>query len=129
VGRIWSNRSSGKLTDLERRQILTQLIGWQQPIDHLATLMSSVPWDSDSDLVTLTSAHILDVLDRFVVGTCSAADIERWANLIECREDIAHQTAEIAEAIHVLANPLLMGALTPDLAQELRSSLSPPGQD
>ena len=118
-----------RLNDAERRNILIELIEWRQPISQLTALMRSVPWDSDREVVQLTQAHILDVLRRFEAGLCSPAEVEDWANLIECREDIAHQTEQVTEAIYVLANPILTDPLTPALADQLRADLALAGSE
>ena len=74
-------------------------------------------WDSD-ELVTLTVDHIQSVLERYVGGELSAAEVEHWADLIECRDDISYDET-IKELISELANPVLSGRLNVLKAQSL----------
>lgn len=39
----------------------------------------------------------------------SSDEIEKWANFLECREDIDYESVECEDMIYVLANPLLSG--------------------
>jgi hypothetical protein len=47
----------------------------------------------------------------------SEKEIEDWANLVECREDI--ELDDVLDVISILANPLLKGVLTQDRAKKL----------
>ena len=78
-------------------------------------------------MVVLTTDHILSVLRRFQEGELIAADVEAWADLIECREDIDYQPGRdeaIVEAIFVLANPVLNGSLDEALTDQVIALIS-----
>ncbi len=111
---------------VSRVSVLSDLIAFGKPIDLLAAIVSDMGW-SETPVVILTADHILSVLRRFQAGELTAADVEAWADLIECREDIDYQPErdeEILEAIYVLANPVLNGALDEALADQVMVSLS-----
>ena len=106
--------------------MLTDLITFGKPIDVLVAIVGDVGW-SETPVVVLTTDHILSVLRRFQEGELTAADVEAWADLIECREDIDYQPErddEIVEAIFVLANPVLNGSLDEALTDQVIASIS-----
>ena len=107
--------------------MLSDLITCGKPIDVLSVIVSDLGW-SETPVVVLTADHILSVLQRFQSGELTAADVEAWADLIECREDIDYQPErdeEILEAIYVLANPVLNGPLDEALTDQVIASLLP----
>ena len=74
----------------------------------------------------MTIDHIQSVLERYVRGGLSAAEVEDWADLIECRDDISyeeHRMETIKELIFELANPVLSGRLNVLMAQSLLDRL------
>ncbi|AZO46597.1 MAG: hypothetical protein EOS58_22490 [Mesorhizobium sp.] len=111
---------------VSRVSVLSDLVTCGKPIDVLAATMSDLGW-SETPMVVLTTDHILSVLRRFQSGELTAADVEAWADLIECREDIDYQPdrhEDILEAIYVLANPVLNGPLDEALTDQVIASLS-----
>ncbi|MFK0687529.1 hypothetical protein ACFX5Q_04855 [Mesorhizobium sp. IMUNJ 23033] len=112
---------------MNRDSVLSDLITFGKPIDVLVAIVGDVGW-SETPEVVLTTDHILSVLRRFQAGELTAADVEAWADLIECREDIDYQPErdeEILEAIYVLANPVLNGLLDEALTDQVIASLLP----
>ncbi|RJT41960.1 hypothetical protein D3227_04555 [Mesorhizobium waimense] len=63
----------------------SDLITFAKPIDVLVAIVGDVGW-CGTPVVVLTTDHILSVLRRFQAGELTAADVEAWADLIECRE-------------------------------------------
>lgn len=105
--------------------ILRHLLAFDLPIDVLTPAVGRLAWDVEEPLVTLTRAEIDAVLRRYAAGELSAAEVETWADLIECREDIAFDPDDadpVNDLIHELANPLLAGPLTIDRARELSAA-------
>lgn len=83
-------------------------------------------WDVEQPLVTLTDVDVLNVLDRYLVGALSSDQVTDWADLVECREDIAYPEEEaegLSAAIFRLANPNLKGQVTIQAAEELKREL------
>ncbi|AZO54214.1 MULTISPECIES: hypothetical protein [unclassified Mesorhizobium] len=112
---------------MSRVSVLTDLVTFGRPIDVLAAIVSDLGW-SETPVVVLTADHVLSVLRRFQARELTASDVEAWADLIECREDIDYQPErdeEILEAIYVLANPVLNGLLDEALADQVIGPLLP----
>jgi hypothetical protein len=86
----------------ERDALLRRLLDAEQPLAAIIDAVILLPWDSDHDLVTLTSAQISHARE-----TLSPSALEQWANAIECREDIAFESEECRRELHALANPAL----------------------
>ena len=104
-----------------RRKTLQDLIELRKPLAELRAILAEFEWDCDQELVQLERQHLADVLKRYISGEISAEEVEKWANLIECRDDIDY--AEVAEFLHVLANPLLTDVLTPSVGAALMDKL------
>ena len=103
------------------------LVSFDRPLGDIHAALSQYPWDSEVELVLLSRTHIVSVLERFISGSLSAAEVEGWANAIEGRDDIGFETKSrelLKEAIQELANPALTHELTHDSAGILISRLS-----
>lgn len=111
---------------MDRVSVLSDLVAFAKPVERLAGMIDELGW-SDTPVIVLGTDHIVTTLRRFLTGELAASDVEAWADLIELRDDIGYQpdrNDEIADAIFVLANPLINGALDKALADELTVSLS-----
>ncbi len=63
-------------------------------------------------------------MKRYLAGEISTQEVEDWANLIECRDDIGYE--DVADVLHILANPLITYELTPAVAAQLIEELRKP---
>ena len=111
----------------DRRRILLSLLSIDRPLETILAEVATLPWDGDDELVTLRATHVVDVLKLFQRGECGSADVERWANAIEGREDVGleGETAPLVkQAVFDLANPALQGAITPEVAARWIARLS-----
>jgi hypothetical protein len=96
-----------------------------RPIADLKAAIQSLDWDAEPEIVLLRS-HIVSALQRFALNQLSTKDLEEWANLIECREDIEFEREyehDLSNAIFSLANPELQGSLA-SIASTLIERLS-----
>ena len=78
-------------------------------------------WNAAPNLVTLSPAKVIGVLDRYLSGDVSAREIQRWAKGIEVREDIAFPPlfdTVLKELFFELANPEINRPLTPETVRE-----------
>ena len=108
-----------------RTSQLKELLHFSRPVAEVVSDLSGFGWDSEAELATLEAAHISTVLNRFLSGEISAADVEDWANAIECREDIGLLPGSpVTDALDELANPVLTRPLTRDSAAEWVAVLS-----
>jgi hypothetical protein len=103
---------------MSRLSSLNQLINFTKPLSVVTTELSTYDWDIDSPLVELKVEHVTSVLAQYLSGIFSAAQVEGWANAIECREDIRLDPDSCAgQAIRELGNPLLTQPLSRQSAQ------------
>ena len=111
----------------DRRDILIELLSFSKPLKELKSMLSSIAWDSQESLVVVTRSHLINVLLRFLKNELNKNEVEDWANLIECREDLDYEldyTDLLAQAIYQLANPTLEGDLNIDNCKEMIKLLS-----
>jgi len=107
---------------MNRVEVLTDLIEFSKPVIELSDHLSKLEWDHDGEPLILHAVQVKNVLDRFFSGVISAKDLEEWANLIECREDIdfeAQKNEQIENVIYCLANPSLEGEISPVSCKKL----------
>jgi len=65
--------------------------------------------------VVLRAAHLRHVLEQYLAGVATAAEVERWADLVEQRPGIEHapgQEEVLADALFQLATQDINGELT-----------------
>lgn len=97
------------------------------PIDYLILKLNSFSWDIEEPLVTLTKLQMLAALKNFIENRVESVTLEKWAEFIECREDIAFETSYkeiISSIVFDLANPDLVGELTKEKAEKLINKLN-----
>jgi len=114
------------MPNIERKLLLEKLIKFEKPVQQTLAELQKFGWDSPTELVQIKPAHIENCLDEYLQGKLNAAEVEEWANALECREDIGFiPTNEdlVREIIFQLANPLLNKAITPELAKSLKAEL------
>lgn len=91
--------------------ILLDLIHFKNNIDTLRNMLSQIGFDSEIELVSMSRDNIVEILQRSLDKKISFLELEEWANLIECREDIDFEDEKTQEMIFKLANPYLYGKL------------------
>ena len=91
--------------------ILLDLIHFKNNIDTLKNMLSQIGFDSETELVSMSRDDIVEILQRSLDKKISFLELEEWANLIECREDIGFEDEKTQEMIFKLANPYLYGKL------------------
>ena len=101
---------------MNRTATLEALVKISMPISEAVSRLAEFPWDSESELVLLTPEDFRHVLSLFKQGSLSAAEVEDWANALECRDDIGIHTSLAHELLHELANPLLTQLLSGERA-------------
>lgn len=91
--------------------ILLDLVHFKNNIDTLRNMLSQIGFDSETELVSMSRDNIVEILQRSLDKKISFLELEEWANLIECREDIGFEDKKTQEMIFKLANPYLYGEL------------------
>ena len=94
-----------------KASILLDLLHFKNNIDTLRNMLSQIDFDSETELVSMSRDDILEILQRSLDKKISFLELEEWANLIECREDIGFEDEKTQEMILKLANPYLYGRL------------------
>ena len=112
---------------MDRRAAIEALVELRGEIDVAVSAAQSFPFDLDEPVVTLTCAHIDSILERYLHGTLSANDVERWADAVEGRDDIQYcegQEKKIADLLFILSCPDINEPLSPATAQALRAGIA-----
>ena len=110
-----------------RLELLTDLVAFNKPIKILADGLSKFDWDYEEQPLIISASQVQDILQRFLDGEFSAKELEEWANIIECREDLEFEEKkhrEIENIIYCLANPSLQGEINPTLCKNLFNTLT-----
>ena len=94
-----------------KTSILLDLVHFKNNIDTLKNMLSQIGFDSETELVSMSRDDIAEILQRSLDKKISFLELEEWANLIECREDIGFEDKKTQEMIFKLANPYLYGEL------------------
>ena len=109
---------------MDRASALRALIAFDRSLTEVEAALDSLDW-SEAAAATLRRADIAAILRRFRSGELDVAAVERWAGLVESREDIefeARHAEAIADALFDLANPDLQGAL-PEIVDDVLDAL------
>ena len=91
--------------------ILLDLVHFKNNIDTLKNMLSQIGFDSEIELVSMSRDDMVEILQRSLDKKISFLELEEWANLIECREDIGFEDEKTQEMIFKLGNPYLYGKL------------------
>lgn len=84
-----------------RQSLVHALLSLARPVPEAARELSSYGWDSRNPLAVLDATHVSSVLKRFLVGELSSAQVEEWADCIECRDDIEYDPdSAVGLALH-----------------------------
>ena len=111
---------------MDRFDVLRDLVAFNKPVGVLADSLSKIDWDYEGQPLIIMASQIQEVLKRFLAGEYSAQELEEWANLIECREDMEFEDKkydEIANVIYRLANPVLEGEINSDSCKAFIATL------
>ncbi len=86
--------------------ILDCIINFKYDINKLKKMANILPWDSDSDIYVVNRNLLKSILEKFLIENIDFHEIEEWANLIECREDIGYTEPLLQEIIHELISKI-----------------------
>jgi hypothetical protein len=109
-----------------RASLLGRVVRYELPIEDTLALLRAYGWDSDEEIVILTAADAVRLLERYLGGELTARQVEHWAELLEMRDDIGFEerwAAELRRLLFLLANPEINETITPSLAIRLRRLL------
>ena len=110
---------------MDRKSAVVAVLNFERPVGELREQLSSFPWDCDEPLAKLLPEHLAAVLQRFLNGDLSAADVGAWASTIECRDDVEYDPKTVVGCcLHELAVPALYGPVSAAAAASWLSQLS-----
>jgi len=100
---------------MNRLDILKNLVYFEKPLQELVCDLSALDWDYHGEPYIVYSGAVATVIERYLDENISAEELEEWANLLECREDLDFEEAKqevLSCIIYDLANPTLQGDIT-----------------
>ncbi len=103
----------------KRKQILVDLFNLKGNLNELQYELSKYPWDSETPLILVKKINFVNSLLKFLNNDLLFLEVEFWANIIECRDDIEFESEDIKEYIFELANPYLYGEITKEKLIEI----------
>lgn len=106
-----------------RLEILKDLVHLNKNLLDLQTELSQFSWDLEKPIFLISKDHICNVLQKHI-SDLSYKELEDWANLIECRDDLGFESDPLKEIIFELANPEINGEITQERLKEMILELS-----
>jgi hypothetical protein len=102
----------------QKIKYLRKIINLDGSINELKNISFQIPWDSIEDLVVIDCDDLKRILEYFIINNCLPSEIEDWANILECREDIGYHPKSLKDIVDELANPILYAPITVELVKE-----------
>jgi hypothetical protein len=99
------------------------VVRYELPLEDTLVLLQAYGWNSDQELVILTAADVVSLLDRFFAGELSTVQVQHWAELLELRDDVGFEprwSEHLSLAVRQLATPEVFGMITPGLLRRMR---------
>jgi len=115
------------MADTQRKRVLQDLVMRRRPVSEALLRLETFPWDSETELVTLTRADALRLLDEYLRGELTSDSCEEWADAIEVRDDIGMEEGFddlLKSFIFELANPAINERLTQSKAEQWKGRLA-----
>jgi hypothetical protein len=109
-----------------RTSLLARVVRYELPIEDTLALLRAYGWSSGRELVELTVADAVAILERYLAGALTGRQVQHWAELLELRTDLGYEARhgdELRRLLYVLANPEVNESLSPSLARRLRRLL------
>jgi hypothetical protein len=99
---------------MTRDEAVRSLVRFDKPLTDLREAVAAFPFDWDGPpLAILRRQDLLAVLNRWQRAELSAEEVADWTNLVEVRDDLDPDPADLAVSLALfdLANPELQGTL------------------
>lgn len=108
----------------QRLMLVEQLLAHPESLDDVARQLRNFAWDFSGPGVLITRAAVCNAIALAVNGALTSDQLERWANAIECRDDIEYPDDDpLREVIDGLSNPIVHGDLEVGTLKRLLSRL------
>lgn len=102
-----------------RKETLLSLIWYKTNLNEIREDLKKYKWDSKDELVIVDRIIIDAIMKRYIDMEISQENLIDRANIIEWRDDIGFSSDEIQELIFTIANPVLNGDFSLEMAKEL----------
>lgn len=120
IRRVIVNKSADRISTVR------SLVRLSKSLKEIEADLKQFIWDFKGSPYIAMRSDIIGVLEMYDQGRIDRAEIEKWANMIEGREDVefeAEYREKLLEVVYILANPVLQGELTRERASEMIRSL------
>lgn len=107
-----------------RSELLRELVEYKTPINSILADLQAYGWDSETIHFIVSKNHLINILNRFLLGNLNAQQIVEWADSLESREDIEYDREEVRGTIFLLANPDINGAITKEYVADIKRNLT-----
>jgi hypothetical protein len=110
-----------------RSDAVKGLVNFCHSLDEIGACLVEFRWDYEGIPTELNRTHLTRVLKRYLSRELSESDVERWANMLEGREDTCFEKgaeAQLELALLELANPTLTTPLDGERATAMIEALS-----
>jgi len=110
----------------DRSKVLNDLLSLKRPLLEIQKDLAALDWDSNDKLCVLSAEKLENILKGYVNNNVSKQNLELWADMIECREDIQidkRQEELIKHIIYTLANPSLEGEISKSIVENFLKQL------
>lgn len=101
-----------------RLELLAEIFDFPESFSELWKQLWRFPWDYSWGKALLTKDAIISALTKGAEKNLYR-ELEDWANIIECREDVRYETPKVEQSIFELANPVLYWEINNQKVQEL----------
>ncbi|MCF0064083.1 hypothetical protein MUK70_27785 [Dyadobacter chenwenxiniae] len=107
----------------DRTDILTDLVLFKGELSELRNELSQYSSDVEKPLITISKLDFSNILRRCIAEEISFEDLTDWANLIEFRDDLDFELAEMQELTFELASPEINGEISKERLKEMINEL------
>lgn len=88
----------------ERLKLIDDLLWFAKPVEVISSQLKLGTWDYDGLAPVFTQKHLSHALNKYLKKEIIEHDLQEWAELIECREDIDFSDSLAKEVMFQLAN-------------------------
>ena len=111
-----------------RAEVLQELVRFEKPTEPLMRELRAFGWNwlAEAPLVVLKKEDLLRVIDRYLGGEITAAQLQEWAENLEVREDVAFDQSEedlLDDIFFRLATPFINQPLTIESVGKMKHDL------
>ncbi|WP_125721115.1 hypothetical protein [Pseudoalteromonas rubra] len=106
---------------MDRVEALKEIVTFGTEKEKAHSEIIKFGYDSEEELFEVTKPILASVLNMYLTSRITEYELERWANFIECRDDLNYDL--VREHIYSLANPYLVGEISREKVTEILKEL------